>query len=982
MLRRTWRELMVGPGAFQISGSYAVQAMFSIETSYVLNRWFTWGDRSTSISVSLLRWNVQRVGLTIPNYLGFALLVHLGVSWLAANLTVTAVFTAVNFVLGDKWSFRADAAATTMLPPNRALPPTLTSYPTVSVVIPCKSNEGTIGATAESILGQDYPGLTELIIVGDVGDPTWRGLSHIADPRMILLEQGAEPGLRDPNIKRDKGLRKATGDLLALADSDIVMDRDWLSKAVALLLEQRGGVVAGGMRSIENTFWGRFVDANVIAAKTPRLPVPYYVTATNFGRSGMRPPISANTVFAREVYDATPLDPTWYYGYEDYEWFWRVARDGHKILFTGSLNGAHHHRRSFGKLVKEYRRAAEGCAHFIRAHRGSPLARKRLAQAVTLPPTALAIAGLAGLAASAGGWQPVAAAAFLTLAALAVREVARARRLEAVTYPVIGLALAGIFTMSLIRNLIVPTTQPTTRVTTWDDKPPSAQAQRTTSVPWPLVAILAVQAGLSLSLVWSNTAFGDEANYLSYGRLELLHWLHGIVIPAAASRPFSGASQIYPPIGALANAVGGLAAARILSLCFMLLSTVLLYLVTGRLAGIRAAVAGCALWALSEPVLRLAFATYDPLACLLVILSAWLAVQAAVRSRRGELVALSALSLALGSVTAFSFAIYIPVVVLFAFFTWRYLIGPRQALWCGAWLGLTAIVTAAALMTFLHLWAAAVSDTVARPASKLGQSVALVARSAWSFDGLLFGIACAGVILAFAVRDQRKWIFASCVIAGIVVPAYQSYIGTAGSIDKHLSAGTALLAIAAGFAFSWVTMPGLRRGAAWALAAALLAFPAITGLWYARSTFHAWPDVAPVLRSLSGSMRGSSSPVLVDSAHDFSVFEFDYYLTRGNDWRQWQTNVADLAPVSAGTYSTVVLSLNAGGLDSPGLAAGALSRAPAASEVLRLAGNDALVRTLISSRKYRIYAVIPYQTSNSTDLSGVFVVWQRVGSVT
>src|SRR5258708_332910 len=232
---------------------------------------------------------------------------------------------------------------------------------------------------------------------------------------------------------------------------------------------------------------------------------------------------------------------------------------------------------------------------------------------------------------------------------------------------------------------------------------------------------------------WPSLAWPASPRRPEVGRLELLHWLHGIVIPAAASRPFSGASQIYPPIGALANAVGGLAAARILSLCFMLLSTVLLYLVTGRLAGIRAAVAGCALWALSEPVLRLAFATYDPLACLLVILSAWLAVQAAVRSRRGELVALSALSLALGSVTAFSFAIYIPVVVLFAFFTWRYLIGPRQALWCGAWLGLTAIVTAAALMTFLHLWAAAVSDTVARPASKLAQTLSPFARSPCSF---------------------------------------------------------------------------------------------------------------------------------------------------------------------------------------------------------------------------------------------------------
>ena len=137
--------------------------------------------------------------------------------------------------------------------------------------------------------------------------------------------------------------------------------------------------------------------------------------------------------------------------------------------------------------------------------------------------------------------------------------------------------------------------------------------------------ILAVQAGFSLSFVWSNTAFGDEADYLWQGHLEWANWLHGYPIPAFHD---SGAPQIYPALGALADSVGGLAGARILSLFFMLVATVLLYLTTSRLFGTIAAVTSSALWAVSEPVLRLAFATYDPMACLLVALSMWLAVQA------------------------------------------------------------------------------------------------------------------------------------------------------------------------------------------------------------------------------------------------------------------------------------------------------------------------------------------------------------------
>ena len=98
-------------------------------------------------------------------------------------------------------------------------------HPFVSVVIPCKGNESTIRATVAAFLAQDYPALIEVILVGDVGDSTWSVLDDIRDPRLILLEQEKTPGKCDPNVKRDKGLRKASGDILALADSDIVMDR-------------------------------------------------------------------------------------------------------------------------------------------------------------------------------------------------------------------------------------------------------------------------------------------------------------------------------------------------------------------------------------------------------------------------------------------------------------------------------------------------------------------------------------------------------------------------------------------------------------------------------------------------------------------------------------------------------------------------------------------------------------------------------------
>ena len=77
---------------------------------------------------------------------------------------------------------------------------------------------------------------------------------------------------------------------------------------------------------------------------------------------------------------------------------------------------------------------------------------------------------------------------------------------------------------------------------------------RPLAVRWPLVVVLAVQAALSLRLVWSNTAFQDEGLYLRAGHLEWARWLHGAPIPDFPSY-FSGAPVIYPPIAALADIV-------------------------------------------------------------------------------------------------------------------------------------------------------------------------------------------------------------------------------------------------------------------------------------------------------------------------------------------------------------------------------------------------------------------------------------------
>jgi len=425
----------------------------SIQVSFILNRWLTWRDRSIPFWVAHIRFNAQKVITTVLNILAYTALVRLGANYLVANVLTVAFFTLINYGLGNSWAFSAKTPAPAR--PAVAEDPTGSGMtlngqsPSVSVIVPCRNNADTIRATVEAILGQDYPALEELILIGSIADPTWDALEGVTDPRLVILEQEAVPGKRDPAIKRDTGLQKARSDILALADSDIVMEADWLSRAVSMLIAQGGGCVAGGMRSVRDNFWGRFVDRNVLSAKTPRVPASYLVHRENFGKRGSKPPITANVVFTRDVYDDCQFSRAWTYGYEDYEWFWRIARAGHRIYVSNMLHGRHHHRRGFRELVREYLRSSDGCARFVWTHPDAPLARKRLLQGILLPFLGLGLIAMGGVAVGLGYDEPLLVGMALAFAALAGREFGKSRTLESFAYPVISLALCFVFVAGL-----------------------------------------------------------------------------------------------------------------------------------------------------------------------------------------------------------------------------------------------------------------------------------------------------------------------------------------------------------------------------------------------------------------------------------------------------------------------------------------------------------------------------------------------------
>ena len=278
---------------------------------------------------------------------------------------------------------------------------------------------------------------------------------------------------------------------------------------------------------------------------------------------------------------------------------------------------------------------------------------------------------------------------------------------------------------------------------------------------WPLLVVLAVQAALSLRLVWSNTAFQDEALYLRAGHLEWARWLHGAPIPDFPSY-FSGAPVIYPPIGALADSIGGLAAARIaVAVLHARRSRACCGPRPSRLYGQRAARPGgrpCSpLWPAPSSWARCA--TYDALALFLLALAAWLGVRSADCQiwPRTALLITAGLTLAAADAVKYATALFTPVVVVVvALAVWRRARG-RRGRWRRRWRRSapgSRLVAAAVVVGGRDYWRGITTSTLARAQSAV--PVSTVLQRAYIWTGLILLLAVLGAVLASRSEDARE----------------------------------------------------------------------------------------------------------------------------------------------------------------------------------------------------------------------------------
>lgn len=503
---------------------------------------------------------------------------------------------------------------------------------------------------------------------------------------------------------------------------------------------------------------------------------------------------------------------------------------------------------------------------------------------------------------------------------------------------------------------------PQTPEAAWDIAPSRRRSRISTFV---VLGMLVLQALLSLRL--HNTAFEDEALYLYAGHAEIAHLFHGAALPIDYNAYFSGSPVLYPVLAAAVDSQFGLLGARLLSLCFMLATTALLFGTTRRLFNERAALIAAASFSVIEPVVVLGnYATYDAASLFLLALTTWIVIRTARRGLAAVLLAVPSAVLAVG--VKYAAALYLPTITLLVVLAaWPHL--KARSLLRGV---VFAAMTGVGLLVggkYSGLLAGVKDTTTNRAVG--ADPASLMLRNSLQWGGVLFGISVLGALLyLFRGRMNEspeslrmtgpgmRWRFAlGAVLCGsaLLAPIYQIHIHTDVSLFKHVGFGLFFAAPMAGVGISRIVGAHFRYPQIGIL---LWVVMLCMGIAQSEQRFANWPN--------SHNLVATIKPYVHPDGHYLGdAYEVPlYYLRDRTNQRNWTSTFNITYRAKDGKSYTGVQgyqqAIKAGDFD-----------------LVFLDGNTSvydksIAAALSASPRYRLLGEIPFKDSQGT---GQYRIW-------
>ena len=221
---------------------------------------------------------------------------------------------------------------------------TATPLPSVSVLLPVRNAEATIGTAIDSVLSQDYEGSVEVIVADGSDTAATSDLVRRRYPTVRLIpnpEQTTGFGLRAAH-------GAATGEIIVRCDAHSVFPPGYVRRAVSTLQRTGAANVGGRQRPVGTTFFERAVAM--------AMTTPLGAGGARYRLGGAEGPVDTVFLgaFRRDALEAAGgVDPTLVRA-EDYELNWRLRARGETVWFDPGLVVDYRPRDTLRDLAWQY----------------------------------------------------------------------------------------------------------------------------------------------------------------------------------------------------------------------------------------------------------------------------------------------------------------------------------------------------------------------------------------------------------------------------------------------------------------------------------------------------------------------------------------------------------------------------------------------------------------------------------------------------
>lgn len=198
-------------------------------------------------------------------------------------------------------------------------------YPKISIVTPSYNQGSYLEATIQSVLGQGYPNLEYIVIDGGSTDNSREVIRKYGDAGQLAYWVSEKDAGQADAV--NKGLSRATGEIMAYLNSDDLLLPGALMRVAQVFQREPQTNVVAGLRKVINA------DGSPRADFVPELPITFILQHICI--------VCQETVFwRRTVYDKIGAFDAQFRFALDYEYWHRMLAAGYQFRLIPAYQGA------------------------------------------------------------------------------------------------------------------------------------------------------------------------------------------------------------------------------------------------------------------------------------------------------------------------------------------------------------------------------------------------------------------------------------------------------------------------------------------------------------------------------------------------------------------------------------------------------------------------------------------------------------------